>query len=118
MIRRGLRPALSSDAPATSRADPIDPWLGIKAAVTRTTWAGSRLGAEECISLGDALRCYTANAASALSLERWTGSIEVGKDADLVVLSDDPAGLMPERLEKVRATLVFVKGRIAYGKAA
>lgn len=118
MIGRGLRPALSSDAPATSWADPIDPWLGIKAAVTRTTWAGSQLGTEERISVGDAIRCYTANGASSLSLEHRIGSIEVGKDADLVVLSDDPVSLEPEHLEKVRPTLVLVKGRVTYGEAA
>lgn len=112
MIRQGLRPALSSDAPATSSEDAINPWLGIRAAATRRTWAGSQLGGAETISVAEAIACYTANGAAALSLEHRTGSLDVGKDADLVVLPDDPLSVAPEELEALRPELVLVKGRI------
>jgi predicted amidohydrolase YtcJ len=116
MIRQGLRPALSSDAPATSWEDPIDPWLGIRAAVTRRTWAGSQLGSRETISVEEAISCYTSNGAAALSIEGRTGSIEVGKDADLMVLDEDPLTAVPQHLEKLRPRLVLIKGRIAHGE--
>jgi predicted amidohydrolase YtcJ len=115
MIDLGLRPALSSDAPATSTEDASDPWLGVRAAATRTTWAGSSLGAREAITVGRALACYTANGASALSLGHRTGSIEIGKDADLIVLPADPLGSDPEDLVRLRPELVFVEGREALG---
>jgi predicted amidohydrolase YtcJ len=115
MIDLGLRPALSSDAPATSTEDASDPWLGVRAAATRTTWAGSSLGAREAIKVGRALACYTANGASALSLGHRTGSIEIGKDADLIVLPADPLGSDPEDLVRLRPELVFVEGREALG---
>lgn len=114
MRRNGLRPALSSDAPATSSDDAINPWLGIAAAATRRTWAGSQLGTAETISIGEAIGCYTANAASALSIEDRTGSIGVGKEADLVVLPQDPLSVAPLELQSLRPQLVFVKGHVVY----
>jgi predicted amidohydrolase YtcJ len=115
MIDLGLRPALSSDAPATSTEDASDPWLGVRAAATRTTWAGSSLGAREAITVGRALACYTANGASALSLGHRTGSIEIGKDADLIVLPANPLGSDPEDLVGLRPELAFIEGREVLG---
>jgi predicted amidohydrolase YtcJ len=115
MIDLGLRPALSSDAPATSTDDASDPWLGVRAAATRTTWAGSSLGAGETITVGRALACYTANGASALSLGHRTGSIEIGKEADLIVLPADPLGSDPKDLVGLRPELAFVEGREVLG---
>lgn len=115
MVDRGLRPALSSDAPATSSEDAVDPWLGVRAAATRMTWAGTQLGSQETIPVGRAMACYTANGASALSLEDRTGSIEVGKEADLIVLREDPLTTDPENLLALRPELVLVEGHEAHG---
>jgi predicted amidohydrolase YtcJ len=116
MIGHGLRLALSSDAPCTSWDDPINPWLGIATAVTRQTWAGSVLGTAEAVTAGEAMFCYTANAAFSLGLEQTTGAVEAGKDADLVVLPEDPfASGDPARLAALRPTAVLLRGRVAYG---
>ncbi len=116
MIDGGLHPALSSDAPCTSWDDPINPWLGIATAVTRRTWAGSVLGTAEAISVGEAMLCYTANAAFSLGLEHRTGAIEAGRDADLVVLPQDPfAGGDPARLAALRPTAVLIGGKVVHG---
>ena len=115
MISRGLRPALSSDAPSTSWEDPIDPWLGVRTAVTRTTWAGSRLGTTETISLDQAMKGYTANGAYALGLEERTGAIEEGKDADLLVFPADPLADGPDHLGEVLPSAVLVRGRVVHG---
>lgn len=114
MIRHGLRPALSSDAPATSSEDAMNPWLGVTAAAIRTTWAGSKLGTAEAISIAEAMACYTANGASALSLEDRTGSLDVGKDADLIVLPEDPLSTAPDDLARLRPRLVLVRGRVVH----
>ncbi|MGE5459969.1 MAG: amidohydrolase [Solirubrobacterales bacterium] len=115
MIELGLRPALSSDAPATSWEDPIDPWLGIRTAVTRRTWAGSQLGSAETISLDQAMAGYTADGAFALGLEQRTGSIEVGKDADLVVFPEDPLAPSLDGIGGMLPTAVLVGGRLVAG---
>jgi len=116
VITGGLRPALSSDAPATAWDDPINPWLGLAAAVGRATWAGSVLGTAEAISAAQAMHCYTANGAHALAREDSVGSIAAGKDADLIVLPadslshDDPAALVA-----VRPDVVLLRGRVVHG---
>lgn len=115
MIARGLRPALSSDAPATSWEDPFDPWLGIQAAATRTTWAGSQLGTTETISLSEAMIGYTANGAYALRLEGRTGAIVEGNDADLLVFPADPLADGPDHVGAIRPIAVLVGGRLVHG---
>jgi predicted amidohydrolase YtcJ len=116
MMDHRLRPALSSDAPATSWDDPINPWLGIAAAATRTTWAGSVLGTTEAVPAAEAVLCYTAHGARALGLGNRTGAIAVGKDADLLVLPEDPfTGHDPTRLSALRPSAVLVKGKVVHG---
>jgi predicted amidohydrolase YtcJ len=116
MISHRLHPALSSDAPATSWDDPINPWLGIAAAAARQTWAGSVLGTTEAVSAGEALHCYTANGARALGLGDRLGTIAVGKDADLLVLPRDPfTGNDPAPLAALRPTAVLIKGNVVHG---
>jgi predicted amidohydrolase YtcJ len=114
MIDLGLRPALSSDAPATSLENASDPWPGIIAAATRRTWAGSQLGVAESVSVAEAIACFTTNGASALSPDSPTGSVDIGKNADLMVLPDDPLSARNEELRSLRPNLVLVNGRIVY----
>lgn len=115
MRREGLSPVLSSDAPATSWDDPLDPWLGVATAVTRRTWAGSVLGDEEAVTLAEALAMYTLEGAKALGVEERTGSIQIGKDADLLVFADDPFALPPEHLPGMRPTVVLRRGHVVHG---
>jgi predicted amidohydrolase YtcJ len=113
MLAHGLRPALSSDAPATSAAAAFDPWLGIRAAVTRTTWAGGSLGAAEAISVAEAVACYTASGGAALGLAERVGALRVGAEADLVVLPGDPLACPVDELGSLRPQRVFLRGRPA-----
>lgn len=115
MLHGGLSPALSSDAPATSWEDPLDPWLGVATAATRRTWAGTVLGTDEAITVAEALAGYTINGAKALGVDGRTGSIEPGKDADLLVLADDPLGLPAGSLPGTRPTAVLRRGRVVHG---
>jgi predicted amidohydrolase YtcJ len=79
LLNAGVHLAGGSDAPIT----PIDPVAGIKAAMEHPN-------AEEAISGQDALAMFTSEAAFALNREAACGSIEVGRDADLTVLTSDP----------------------------
>jgi predicted amidohydrolase YtcJ len=114
MIDLGLRPALSSDAPATSLEDAMNPWYGIITATDRRTWAGSQLGEAESISRAEAMACYTTNGAASMSLEDGTGSIDVGKAADLIVLPDDPLSIPAADLPSLRPDLVLVNGHVVH----
>ena len=81
----GLRFSLHSDAPVT----PINPLQLIWSAVNRETLSGAVIGGDERISIMSALRAVTIDAAWQVFQDNNRGSIEVGKFADLVVLSGD-----------------------------
>lgn len=94
----------SSDAPA----EPINPLLGIWAAVTRKSFPQERISVEE------ALRAYTINAAYFSFEESLKGSIEIGKLADFTVLSENPLKIEPDRIKDVRVEMTVVGGKVVY----
>lgn len=96
---------------------PLDPLLGIYAAVTRRTIDGKNPAGwvpEQKISVEEALRCYTLNNAYAMFREQELGKIAPGYLADLVVLSDDILSIPPEAIERTSVDLTIVDGRIAF----
>src|SRR5699024_10318363 len=62
MLNKGIPVALSSDAPATSWSDPINPFTGIQSAVTRRAYNGTDTGRNERISVETAIKLYTRGA--------------------------------------------------------
>lgn len=86
--------ALARGLPFTTHLDtpvvPIDSRMQLWAPVARQTSSGQSLGQEERISVEESLRAMTAAAAWQLGLDDHIGTIEPGKYADLVILSDDP----------------------------
>ena len=107
-----------SDWPGTNAAwYPADPVLGIYAAVTRQTLAGEPAGGwfpDERVTVEEALRAYTVNAAYAAFQEDWKGRIGPGYVADLVVLSDDLFAVPPERIKDVEVLAAMMDGRWVY----
>jgi len=96
---------------------PLDPIAGIHAAVTRRTADGAHPGGwipGERVGVEDAVRAYTLNGAYAAYEERTKGSIEVGKLADLVVLSRDIFTLEPERIREAEVDMTMFDGRVVY----
>jgi predicted amidohydrolase YtcJ len=96
-----------------------DPLAGIQVAVTRQGLDGAPepFLPDEAIRLDVALAAYTIGAAYALGLEAETGSIEVGKLADLVVLSHDLFALPPGRIATARVLLTLLEGTPVYRAA-
>lgn len=106
MVESGAKLAFSSDWPVAD----MNPFKGMHTAVTR----GGLVGPENTIGLEDAIRGYTINAAYASFDEDLKGTIEVGKLADLIVLSDDLFELPAEELGRVQPVLTVVHGREVY----
>jgi predicted amidohydrolase YtcJ len=79
---------------------PPTPVLNIQTAVTRRTRAGNVHGADQAISLDQALRAHTIDAARTLHRDKLVGSIEVGKLADFTELTADPYAVDPAVLAK------------------
>jgi predicted amidohydrolase YtcJ len=96
---------------------PLSPILGIAAAVTRATIDGRQPGGwvpEQRIAPQEALTAYTVSAAYAAFEEKEKGSLEIGKLADFVILSNDPLGVRPEAIEKIQVDATVVGGRVVY----
>ena len=95
----------------------MDPLVGIYTALTRKGLDGRPPGGwipEQTIDLVSALRAYTIQGAYANFVEGNRGSIEAGKYADVIVLSDNLFDLPPGRIKDARVLLTLVGGREVY----
>ena len=110
-LKAGLMFSLHSDLPVT----PVDPIFSIHNAVNRTTRDGELLGPAERISVFEALKAYTINAAYCSFEEGIKGSIEEGKLADFAVLSENPLTVASEAIKDIRVEATTVGGRLVYG---
>jgi len=98
---------------------PLNPMLGLYAAVTRRTLDEKNPDGwipEQKISVEDAIKCYTIHSAYASFEENIKGSIEVGKLADLVVLSENILEIDPVRIKDVEVEMTVFDGKIIYQK--
>ncbi len=93
---------------------PFEPLLGIQSCVTRTDYAGRTWGANQRITVEEALRVYTLNGAYASFEEDVKGSIEAGKLADLVVLAKDPTAVDPHIIKDITVERTIVGGRTVH----
>jgi len=109
-----------TDWPGTSASEyPINPMLGLYAAVTRQTLTGEPAGGwfpEQRISMEEAIRAYTYNTAYANFEEKIKGSIEVHKVADLVVLTKNLLQASPREILDTKVVMTIVGGKIVYGQ--
>jgi predicted amidohydrolase YtcJ len=88
-----------------------DPLEAVWAAATRRTRYGSTLGDEaQRLTVEQGLRGYTVGGAFATRREHLVGSLEPGKLADLVVLSDDPLAVAVDDLRAIRVEETWVDG--------
>ena len=93
--------------------------LGIYAAVTRKTVKGTPPEGwfpDERISMEDAIKAYTLNTAFANFEENIKGSVEVGKLADLAVLSQNLLEIEPDKILGTEVLYTIVGGKIVYEK--
>lgn len=103
---------LSSDAPVA----PPNPLVAIYAAVTRFTLQGNIVGSEHKITLTEALRGYTIEAAKAIHKEDVIGSIAEGKFADFAILSNNPYDVSIEQVKDLEVNETWVAGEKVYSQ--
>jgi len=99
-----------TDAPVV----PYDPFLSLWWMVTRNTLTAGVLGPEQAITRQEALRAYTIYSAYTQFMEDKVGSIEPGKLADLVVLSDDILTCAKDSIKDIKVLTTIVDGEIVY----
>jgi len=96
---------------------PIDPLLGLTAAVTRRTLDGKNPGGwipEQKITLDEALRAYTVGNAQAMFAERTRGRLKAGYKADIVLLDRDITTIRPEDIGNAGVSATIVGGKVVY----
>jgi predicted amidohydrolase YtcJ len=111
MLDAGAPLAFGTDWPVA----PLNPLLGIYAAVTRATLDGKHPEGwfpEQHLSLDEALRAYTQGSAYAAFAEEEKGTLAPGKLADVVVLSDDLFKIAPEKIRDAKVVMTIVGGRV------
>ncbi len=115
------RSFLDAGVPAAAGSDfspgPFDPRMAIQGMVTRTGWDGKTWGANQRITVEEALRVNTLNGAYNSHEEAIKGSITPGKLADFVVLSDDLFQVAPEKIKDIQIVRTVVGGRTVYSAA-
>ncbi len=104
LLKEGIIAMGSSDAPV----EPVSPILGVFAAGARKTFP------QEQLTVDEALRLYTVNAAYGSFEEDVKGSIEKSKLADLVVLSQDPYKTAPQHIKNIKVDMTVIGGNIVY----
>jgi predicted amidohydrolase YtcJ len=106
LLKEGIKVVGGSDCPM----EPLSPLMGIQTAVTREFFP------EERITVDEALRAYTIDAAFSSGEEKSKGSLETGKLADLTVLSRDPRTVSPNEIKNITVEMTIIGGRVAYSK--
>ena len=114
-LKQGSRIACGSDFPVESS----NPFFGIHAAVTRQDAAGKPASGwypDQAMTLTEALRCFTLDAAYAAHQEHAIGTLEKGKWADFIVLAQDPFAIPATDLHKLAVRQTWVAGRKVFDK--
>lgn len=112
-VATGMRISLHNDPPVT----PEEPLRNISVAATRTAPSGRVMAPEERLTVEQAIRAQTIDAAWQLFADNVIGSLEVGKYADLVIVSADPRDAAPESIADLDVRATFLAGRQVYPKA-
>ncbi len=110
LIAAGVRTCIGTDFVGEHVPPrPISPLKTIELAATH-----GGFGEAERISAAEALEAYTAGSAAAEGQGALKGTLEPGKLADLVVLSEDPTRIEPARIGEVEVLLTMVDGKVVY----
>jgi predicted amidohydrolase YtcJ len=109
----GGKLAFGSDWPVVT----LNPWPGVQTAVTRQTADGKPPGGfvpEQRLSVADTVKAYTLGAAFAGRREKTEGSLEPGKLADFIIVSQDIFKVQPAVIGKTQVLLTAVGGKVVY----
>jgi predicted amidohydrolase YtcJ len=114
LLEAGVLIATGTDWPVIPNPDP---WSGLEGLVTRRNPSGQFDGAlwpEQAIDLPRAIEAYTLSPARAMGTASFTGSLSVGKSADLIVLDRNLFEIAPSDIADTKVLTTFFEGRVVY----
>ncbi|AUI53664.1 amidohydrolase [Arthrobacter crystallopoietes] len=114
VLNEGVTPVFSSDITLGGEQGATNPLQTIASAVSRRSYWGHHIEPEEAISVAQALRLHTIEAARVLGIDHLTGSLETGKAADITVLDRDPRTASGDELTSIRVHRTYVDGAPVY----
>jgi predicted amidohydrolase YtcJ len=109
----GIRLVNHTDAPAAV----LWPWYGMEATITRGVPGKPevpKMGPEQALTVAEAVEAYTINTAWSLLVEEETGSIEVGKYADMIILNHNLFEIPATEIHKTEVLRTVFKGKTVY----
>jgi len=106
LLKEGVKVVGGSDCPM----EPLSPMLGMQEALLRENFPEQRLSVEE------ALRMYTVDAAYSSGEENIKGSIEGGKLADFTILNKDPLLISTNKVKDINIEMTIIDGKVVYSK--
>jgi predicted amidohydrolase YtcJ len=110
----GIIAAASSDAPVV----PVDPLIGIQTMVTRTDRLGVDAWAEERVSVDEAIRAYTVNAAWASFAEKTRGRLAPGMVGDVTIFDQDLRAMDPTTITTAAVDYTIADGEVVWERAS
>jgi predicted amidohydrolase YtcJ len=110
-LRRGIRFGLHNNSPVTS----VSPLLSIGTAVSWLTGSGRLLGAEQAITVDQALRSMTLDSVYLAFEDDLKGTLREGKLGDVVVLEADPYEVSPQEIKDIPIGMTVVGSEVVYG---
>lgn len=115
ILESGIKLAFSSDAPATAWADPVNPFVGIKSAVTRLAYDGTDTGQGQRVDVETAIALYT-RAAQEITRIPYVGQLTPGYHADFIVLDQDIVEIDPMKIDEIQVLQTYLGGEIVFQK--
>ncbi|HYH12031.1 MAG TPA: amidohydrolase [Thermomicrobiales bacterium] len=109
---QGIIAAASSDAPVV----PVDPLIGIQTMVTRKDRLGVDAWTEERISVEDAIRAYTVNAAYSAFAEKRRGRLLPGMLGDVTIFDQDLRAMEPDTIMTAKVDLTIADGQVVWDR--
>lgn len=116
LLRQGWRLSGSSDVWIGSEREATNPLFSVWCCVKREAYSGAILDRHEALTVEQALRLHTLDAAAVMGEEDVRGSLAPGKYADVIVLDRDPLTAPLDDIRRIKVDLVFALGRQVWAR--
>lgn len=118
LIAEGWRLSGSSDVWVGSEREATNPLFSVWCCLKRQTYAGSFIDEQEAITLEQALRMHTLDAAATIGEDDVKGSLAPGKTADVIALDRDPFAVSTDEIRRLKVDYVMARGRTVRDQTA